>query len=205
MQFLTFCQFCPFPFLLSGLVLAWHKNTGPVTSVRPGKDRPWPSAWSIRACGAGRRTSRKPAPGQGSSPRRFWFRRQRPRHHVSAGGRGRRQRAGARQAQDPLWSQYRPQKQGLREWCGDRRRGTNGAEIWSHSFSQATHLVCQSTEGTFVQSVRSKGLRLLIHLPRGTPFPSVFACRRAFAKWAQQCVLRSGQLCLGQTSAPSVL
>lgn len=165
------------------LVLAWHKNTGPVTStsVRQSKDRIWTSARFTHACGTGRRTSRKPALGQGSSPRRFWFRCQWPHHHnVSAGGRGRRRRAWAGQAHDPFWSQCRHTKNkaavsgaGCVLHAGDWRRGTNGAEIWSYSFSQATHLVCPSTEGAFVQSVHSRGLLFLIYLPRGTPFSSV--------------------------------
>lgn len=60
--------------------------------------------------------------------------------------------------------------------AGDGQRGTNGAEIWSSSISQATHpgVSCRSREGAFVPSVHSRGpLLFLTYLPRATPFSSM--------------------------------
>lgn len=134
-----------------------------------------------------------------SGPRRFRFGCPWPHpHRVSAGGRGcDREHGLGRHATRSGPSSDRPRTRplcvaraaGCVPQAGDWRRGTNGAEIWSSSFSQATHPgVSSFSQATHSLSTHG-GDSFSFTCQRDAPFLGVFACGRAFARFAQPCVL----------------
>lgn len=80
---------------------------------------------------------------------------------------------------------------------GDWRRGTNGAEIWSYSISQASRPGVSLNGRSLCTICPLRGATLSnLSAQRDALFLSVFACRRAFVKFAQWCVICQGWLCL---------